>query len=515
MTWRHPSMAARLTVGLGLVALAVFSAAGAVLQAALRSELIEADRIRLSGKVAVALHFVDEATRTGDPAALFHHLDDLRIGHEGLHIWLLPEAGPPAYGAPAAGDASREPRLPSGVRADVAEAPLPSASPWPGGRVRVALESGAREKLLRSHLTTLVLICALGVASTVLLSWLAIRRCLRPVSRLSAQARGISPRAIGRRLTTPPDGAELTGLVEAFNHALDRLEDAYGHLQAFNANVAHELRTPLASLITGAQVGLSSPRTHEELRELLSSNLEELQLLNALVNDMLFLSRADRGDRAEGLERVALGVEADKAVRYCDAMLREAGVAAERVGDADANCNPPLVRRALVNLLTNAIAHAPAGERVRLHIEADGGLVAVSVLNPGPEIPSQVRVRMFERFYRVDASRSRGQGGHGLGLAIVAAIARMHGGSVFADRLDQSNRVGLTLPGADSELADVSPRPRSATATGPNARTSRLRGGATSSVDVPCAVPLESHALAPPGVEHCVSARVPPRPASG
>jgi two-component system heavy metal sensor histidine kinase CusS len=321
---------------------------------------------------------------------------------------------------------------------------------WPAGRLRVAIESGPRDELLRSHLATLVLICALGVGSTVLLSWFAIGRCLRPVSQLSAEASDITPSSMGRRLTVPPEGAELTGLVRAFNQALDRLEDAYAQLQAFNANVAHELRTPLASLVTGTQVTLSSPRSREDLREVLMSNLEELQLLNALVNDMLFLSRADRGDRAEGLEDVALGSEADKAIRYCDALLQEAGVAAERSGDATAVCNPPLVLRALVNLLTNAIRHSRAGDTIQVLIEPDHGLVALSVLNPGIEIPAPVRAQMFDRFYRADSSRSRGQAGHGLGLAIVAAVARMHGGTVFVERIGQANRVGLTLPAGDT-----------------------------------------------------------------
>lgn len=451
MTWRHPSIAARLTAGLGVVALVGFSTAGWLLQQALESELVEADRLKLAGKISVVLHFIDEAYRSGDRSGLFHHLDDLRIGHDGLHVWLVTEAGDTVYGASSTNGTKVPPGLAPGVRVDKTETALPSASLWPAGRLGIAIESGPRDELLRSHLATLVLICALGVCSTVLLSWFAIRRCLRPVSQLSAEASDITPSSMGRRLSMPPEGTELTGLVRAFNHALDRLEDAYAQLQAFNANVAHELRTPLASLITGTQVTLASPRSRDDLLEVLTSNLEELQLLNALVNDMLFLSRADRGDRAEGLEEVALGTEADKAIRYCDALLQEAGVVADRSGDATVVCNPPLVLRALVNLLTNAIRHTRAGDTIQVLIEPDHGLIALSVLNPGTEIPAQVRAQMFERFYRADTSRSRRQAGHGLGLAIVAAVARMHGGTGFVERNGKANRVGLTLPARDSQ----------------------------------------------------------------
>jgi two-component system heavy metal sensor histidine kinase CusS len=288
-------------------------------------------------------------------------------------------------------------------------------------------------------------VCSLGVAGSVALSWLAIRRCLRPVTQLSNEAGAMTPRSLGRRLTAPPDGAEVAGLVRSFNQLLDRLEEAYAQLQAFNANVAHELRTPLASLVTGTQVTLSSIRSRDELLDALTSNLEEVELLNALVNDMLFLSRADMGDRAEGIESVDLEHEVDKALHYCEAMLHEHAIDAQRVGHASVLCNPALVRRAIVNLLTNAIRHTAPKGVVRVVIECGAETISLCVENPGPPIDAAVRTRMFDRFYRADAARSRHQPGHGLGLAIVAAIARMHGGTVFTTHSGGKNRVGLIL----------------------------------------------------------------------
>jgi two-component system heavy metal sensor histidine kinase CusS len=446
MNWRARSIAARLTLGLGVVTTLVFAAAGALLQGAFERDLVAADRTKLEGKVRVVLHFIDEAARSGDASGLRHHLDDLRIGHEGLHVWLLSATGQPIYG---------DQPLSTRDTADVQQVLLPATSIWPSGLLRVAQGTGPRDDLLRRHLMTLVAVCATGVAAMLVLSWLAIRRCLAVVSRLSCEAASITPQSLGMRLTLPADGVELTGLVRAFNDMLDRLEQAYAQMKAFNANVAHELRTPLASLATGTQVALAAPRSNGDLREALVSNLEEIQLLNGLVSDMLFLSRADQGDRAEGLERVELGSEADKAIRYCEAMLHESDLVADRVGEATSLCNRPLIRRAILNLLTNAIRHTPAKGRLRLCIDASKESVRLWVGNPGEPIDPQVRAQMFDRFYRGDASRSRHQPGHGLGLAIVAAIARMHGGTVFVDHAEGENRVGLRLPAIAAEASAV------------------------------------------------------------
>lgn len=453
MTWGGRSLTARLTRGLGMVATVVFVATGAWLQRSIGLDLEAADRRNLEGKSRVVLHFIDEAARADDQTALFHHLDDLRIGHDGLHVWLLNASGQPVYGteplAPlrnggAAVSPPPSPSLPLS-RVDLLELALPADSPWPGGQLRIGIEARHRERLLDTHLFTLVVVCVLGVVGTVVLSGFVIRRCLAVVTRLSAEAGAITPASINRRLTEPAADVELAGLVRAFNVVLDRLEAAYAQMEAFSADVAHELRTPLAALINGTQVMLAAPRPRDELRDAMASNLEELEQMNKLVSDMLFLARADRGDRADGLEGVDLGHEADKAIRYCEALLHEARVSAARRGDAALECNAALVQRAVVNLLTNAIRHTAPGGRIELVIEAAGDGARLWVQNPGAPIPGPVRERMFDRFFRADPSRTRTGQSQGLGLAIVAAIVRMHGGGVFADSVGGVNRVGFTL----------------------------------------------------------------------
>ena len=457
MMLRPGSISARLTLGLGGIALLVFSVAGVLLHRSLAVDLAAADREGLQGKVRVVMHFIEEARKSGDASALGHHLDDLLVGHTGMRIWVQSARGESIYGgvmpSPAAdrqGRSITELSLGDGTRLETVAARLPDLPPWPAGVVRVGIDTQPRQRLLASHRNTLIAICALGVLLTVGLSGMASARALATVRRLSAEAAAITPDCLGERLSDAQGDDELKGLVQAFNAVLDRLEAAYGQMEAFNANVAHELRTSLATLINGAQVLLSGRRSAEELAQGLASALEDLEQMNALVNDMLFLARADQGDRAQGVEPVDLGVETDRTLRFCDGLLHEAGVTARRAGTTIASCNPALIRRALVNLLVNALRYTPRGDELVVEVEQASGRVSLTVFNPGEEIPAGVRARMFDRFYRADATPTGTAAGQGLGLAIVAAIARMHGGRVIAAYTGSGNRIGMEFPARPS-----------------------------------------------------------------
>ncbi len=290
----------------------------------------------------------------------------------------------------------------------------------------------------------LAAVCA-GTVLAAALAMLAMRWSTRRLRQLSREAHAAGE---GGRLSTTGVDAELLELVQAFNGALDQREAAQRQSEAFSADVAHELRSPLATLIGGTQLALSRERTAQELREALESNLEELERLKKLVNDMLFLARADRGERAQSLERADLGTLADAMLDYCGALLDEAGLTAVRIGSASAVCNEALVRRAMANLLSNAIRHAQGGRPVELHLAALPGKVRVWVFNAGEPIPPDVAARMFDRFFRANAARSEHTTRHGLGLAIVHAIARMHGGSVFVQTQADGNAIGFEIPSA-------------------------------------------------------------------
>jgi two-component system heavy metal sensor histidine kinase CusS len=446
------SIALRLTLTLGVVGLVVLSAAGILLHRALADELTRTDHDELIGKVKIVKHFIGEAGKSGDLSVLRHHMDDMLLGHANLKVWLVGADGGSVYGGPlprvtGQADARGHVRVGhDGVPMDAIESAVGDPGPFPIARAWLAVDTRPRERLLATYRLSVMVVCALGVAAILGLGGLATRRGLSPVKRLSAEALRITPHSLDARLSATHDETELTGLVAAFNGVLDRLEAAYRQMEHFSADVAHELRTPLATLISGSQVMLAGDRSKGELREVLASHLEELEQMKVLVNDMLFLARADQGHRAQDLAQVELGPQLDKTIRYCEPLIDEAGVEVRRSGCATAACSAPLVQRAMVNLLVNAIKHTERGQAITLRIEPLEDRVRLSALNPGSPIAPHVAARMFDRFFRVDEARAGTGESHGLGLAIVWAIARMHGGRVFVDSGTQGNQVGFEIP---------------------------------------------------------------------
>jgi len=452
------SMQARLTLLLGAIALLVSSLAGATLFWALKREVERQEITEVSGKLELIDHLIDmqnSARGLKDLAATF---DDMRAGEGQLGIWIVDAHGHSVYGGPApetlATEDGRQVVLQTadggrmrGLRVAMNDRILP------GAQLTVAVSTRTSSQFLYAYGTALVLICALWVGATVVLAAWAVRRSMAPARRLSEQAASIQPDNLARRLPLEHTDRELHELVRSFNRTLERLQAAYQQMEGFNADVAHELRTPLATLINGTQVMLSSPRDAAELRDALESNLEELEDLKTLVNDMLFLARADRGERAADLAPVSLAAEARRVAEYYEATLEESGVHLRCVGDATVAANAGLVRRALANLISNAIKATPCGGEIVLTCSASPAGGRVEVRNPGAPIPPADLPRIFDRFFRSSQARAPRSEGHGLGLAIVRAIARMHGGEVDAASGAHGTVVGITLRAPDGHAA--------------------------------------------------------------
>jgi two-component system, OmpR family, heavy metal sensor histidine kinase CusS len=296
------------------------------------------------------------------------------------------------------------------------------------------------------------LIFALTTLAAGALTWLAtrwrVRQMLRPLKELAAQTRAMSPDQLDQRLHLNDPPEEVLPWITQFNALMARTDRAYAQLEAFNADVAHELRTPLATLMMQTELALSRGRSSEELRETMTCSMEELQRMSALINDMLFLSQADRGAKARRGEPVSLAALAQEVIEFHEAALEDAGLRIAVEGDATLPIDAPLVQRALSNLVSNATRFAKHGSVVRIALRTQlDGCARVTVHNEGPGIRAEDTPRLFNRFFRGDTSRCcEGDGQHfGLGLAIVAAIARMHEGEPHASSTSTVTSVGFTM----------------------------------------------------------------------
>jgi two-component system heavy metal sensor histidine kinase CusS len=323
---------------------------------------------------------------------------------------------------------------------------LPAKDQRPPLRFMIGIDTETFHETQHNLLIALIGLAIVGVLMASALGYWVARIGLKPLIKLSHEAQRLAPPLRAGRLRLSPLPPELEQFVDSFNSTLERVEQAYSRLESFNADVAHELRSPLTNLIGQTQVALTRGRSAEHYFEVLQSNLEELERLRSIINDMLFLASADQGNKATKLTSTSLADEVATTLEYLDFILEDAQVEVQVSGDALVQIEVAHLRRALINLLSNAVQHTRAGQVIEVRIEVEEHQVSIGVANPGSPIASEHLPRLFERFYRVDASRSNSGNNHGLGLAIVKAIALMHGGDVFVRSDRGMNTFGIYLP---------------------------------------------------------------------
>lgn len=295
--------------------------------------------------------------------------------------------------------------------------------------------------------------CAVVLLGFAAGAWL-ITRALRPIDAIAAAARRIADGALSERVPAPPGGGELARLCAVLNDCFTRVELAFGQQGRFIADASHELRTPIAVLLNECQLALRRERPAAEYRASLEVCVEAAGRMRRLVDDLLELARADA--RMASAARTPCDL-ADLA-RSAAAFL--APVAAERGLTIETETSPALclgdaagLERVLVNLLANAVRHSPSGEIVRIESARESDVVVARVVDRGPGISPELRTRLFERFQRGDASRTRENGGgSGLGLAISRAIAEGHGGTLTCEsEPGVRTEFTLRLPAANAD----------------------------------------------------------------
>ena len=269
------------------------------------------------------------------------------------------------------------------------------------------------------------------------LGWLLARSGLRPLREVTQVAASVSAKSLTERIPVESTPAELQQLVLAFNAMLARLEDAFVRLSNFSADIAHELRTPLSNLMTHTEVVLTRARSSEDYRENLYSNLEELRRMARMIDDMLFLAKADNGLLIPNAQPIALNELCRQLLEFYQLTADERGIRFELSGHGQIEGDPLMLRRALSNLLSNALRYTPDGGVIHLGIVSDQAGVALSIGNPGATIGEEHLPRLFDRFYRIDPARREGNPSNaGLGLAITRSIVEAHQGEIRCSSRD-------------------------------------------------------------------------------
>lgn len=459
------SLGVRLAWLYSLVAAGVFALAGTLIEASVEQHFVEQDMEVMEGKLALARETLGALRTRAELAALPERIEEALIGYHGLELQIAKASGavlfstisPPASLsglALAQGPITPHKIAVGGVEMRGFSVAVPTAiAGEPPLILSLAVDIEHHEHFLRSFRRSLALVVGAAILLVALLSVLITRRSLKPLRDLAHLASQISASRLAERLRVEKLPRELDELAEAFNAMLERLEASFVRLSEFSSDLAHELRTPIANLTTQTQVLLTRERSPDEYREVLFSNLEEFERLSRMVADMLFLAKADNGLMLPRREDLDLGGEVDALIDYFDALATDRQLKLERVGSARVQADSLMIRRALANLLANAIKYADSGSCI--HVRLGSGLASsdarpdpttvIVVENRGETIPAEHLPRLFDRFYRVDPARARASDGAGLGLAITRSIVEAHGGTISVHSVDRTTRFEIRL----------------------------------------------------------------------
>jgi two-component system heavy metal sensor histidine kinase CusS len=323
--------------------------------------------------------------------------------------------------------------------------------PLAGGErrlVQVALEISQVEKIRADYRNKLLAVLIAGVLLCAGAGAFIARRDLQPLRQITEAARRISVSNLDERFCDRPLPEELHGLATAFDGMLDRLRNSFESLSNYSANLAHELRTPISILMGEAEVALSRQRSAEEYRQVIESELEECRHLKLLIESLLFLARCDRDEIDLKPEEVSACELVEDIWEYYGPLVEEHGLALDCTGCAVLTGDRELIRRALGDLIHNAIAYNKKGGRVTVTMSPHEDRSAeISVGDTGCGIPPEELPRIFDRFYRTGRSRQLSPMWPGLVLPIVKAIMELHGGMItVASELDKGTVFTLRFP---------------------------------------------------------------------
>ncbi len=298
------------------------------------------------------------------------------------------------------------------------------------------VESGAPYNQIQVVLHGLLLTFAIYMPFVVSLAvaggyWL-MRRSLSPVDEITKRAEGITSTNLSERLPVIRTGDELERLSMSLNRMIERLDQAFQHINRFSADASHELRTPLTILQLELEGIVQDHRRDAALRDQIGSALEETSRMSRIVESLLAISRLDGGEVKIDKTRLDLGELAATTADEMRLLAEEKSIRLQThaSGTVHVEGDRTRLQQVIVNLIDNAVKYTQAGGTVSVSVNSEGTRAVLEVSDDGPGIPSHAFPHVFERFYRADKARSRANGGAGLGLSIVKAICTAHNAEV-------------------------------------------------------------------------------------
>ena len=351
---------------------------------------------------------------------------------------IFPSAQKPDSGVPRAFDHRTRDKLFSTIAA-VTEAGNQPVT------IQIAQDRSADDRFAKNFAALLAAVLAGGIVASAVIALTVTRHGLRPLAEMARSFRRVGPTRLNERVFPAEWPRELQPLAVAFDDMLDRLQDSFTRLSQFSADLAHELRTPIANILGESQVALTRARTPDEYREVIESNVAECERLSGIIDNLLFLARAEAADGY--IQRSVFDGKAAiaKIAAFYEPIAEEQQVTISCEGEGEVYADPVLFGRAVNNLVENALHHTPAGGSILISIKPGKIQSQISVKDTGCGIAAEHVPHVFDRFYRVDSSRS--SGGSGLGLALVKSIVDLHRGSTnLTSVVNSGTTITLTFP---------------------------------------------------------------------
>ena len=311
--------------------------------------------------------------------------------------------------------------------------------------LQLAQDRSSDEQVEKNFALLFIVVLAGGVLASAFIAIIVTRHGLQPLRQMTQSLGRIGPDQLKERIGSDGWPRELEPLAMAFDQMLTRLDDSFTRLSQFSADLAHELRTPIANMLGEAQVALTRDRTATEYRETIESSVAECERLSRIVDNLLFVARVDAAREPIARKSFDARAAVEKIAAFYQTIADDRHITISCSGDGQIYADPDLFERAVGNLLDNALRFTPAHGSIHIAVSKHDSDFEVTVSDNGCGIGAEHLPRVFDRFYRAESSR--GSDGAGLGLALVKSIVDLHGGSTtIQSQIGHGTTLKLVFP---------------------------------------------------------------------